>query len=165
MSTQTQKTAAKAAKTATAGISYPFEAFNFNMPSMDVPASLREIAEKSVAQARDAYAKLKSAAEDATGLVENTLETAREGAFSLGVKALDAAKSNSDASFALARDLIGAKTFAEVIEIQSSFARKAFESLTAQAKEFSELTQKVVSDTAKPVTAQVEKTFREMRAA
>ena len=53
---------------------------------------------------------MKIAADDATGLVEDTFETAREGAFAIGVKALDAAKTNSDASFALAKDLFGAKT-------------------------------------------------------
>ena len=116
--TQSPPKTAKTAKPATtAGV---FDAFSFPVPSVDVPASMRDFAEKSIAQARDTYSKLKTAAEDATGLVEETLETARDGAFSLGVKSIDAAKMNSDASFALARDLFGAKTFAEVIELQTA---------------------------------------------
>jgi phasin len=113
-----------------------------------------------VTQARDAYAKLKTAAEDATDLVESTVEAAREGAFALSVKALDAAKTNSDASFALARELFGARTLSEVIELQSAFARRLFESTTAQIKEFQELAEKVVTDTTKPVAEKVEKSLR-----
>jgi phasin len=135
------------------GTNAAFGAFQF-------PNAFRELAEKSVTQARDAYAKLKTAAEDATDLVESTVEAAREGAFALSVKALDAAKTNSDASFALARELFGARTLSEVIELQSAFARRLFESTTAQIKEFQELAEKVVTDTTKPVAEKVEKSLR-----
>jgi len=135
------------------GVNAGFGAFQF-------PNAFRELAEKSVTQARDTYAKLKTAAEDATDLVESTVEAAREGAFALSVKALDAAKTNSDASFALARELFGARTLSEVIELQSAFARRLFESTTAQIKEFLELAEKVVTDTTKPVAEKVEKSLR-----
>lgn len=163
--TTTQSKHAKTAKPAAAAAGTPFDAFNFSVPSVEVPVAFREFAEKSVSQARDAYAKLKTAAEDATGMVEGTYETAREGAFALSVKALDAAKVNTDASFALARDLFAAKTLAEIIELNTSFARKQFDAVTGQVKEFQELAQKYAADTAKPVTAQVEKTFKEFQAA
>jgi phasin len=168
MSTATAK-AEKTMKAATAAtkeaMSAPFEAFNINMPTVEVPAVFRDFAEKGIAQARDAYAKMKTAAEEATDMVEDTYETAREGAFAIGVKALDAAKSNTDASFALARDLFGARTFAEVIELQTAFARKQFDTVAAQVKELQDLTAKFVTDTAKPVTSQVEKTFKDIKAA
>ncbi len=133
--------------------------------SFEVPVAFREFAEKSVSQARDAYSKMKTAADEATGLVEETFETAREGAYAFGAKALDAAKVNSDASFALAKDMFGAKTVSDVIELQSSFARKQFDALTSQFKEFQALTEKLVSDTTKPVAAKVEKTFKDMNVA
>lgn len=154
----------KTAKSATPAAT-PFDAFSVNMPTVEVPAIFRDMAEKSVAQARDGYSKMKSAAEEATDMVEDTYETAREGAFAIGVKALDVAKTNSDASYAFAKDLFGAKTFADAIELQTAFARKQFESFGAQFKELQELTQKFVTETAKPVTSQVEKTFKEIKAA
>jgi phasin len=163
--TKTTKTT-KTPKAATAStMATPFDAFNVTMPTVEVPVAFREFAEKSIAQARDGYAKMKTAAEEATGLVEDTYETARESAFAIGVKALDAAKVNSDASFALAKDLFGAKTFAEAIELQTAYARKQFDAMTKQAKEFQELGQKFVTETTKPVTARVEKSFKEFRAA
>lgn len=163
MTTATKAKAAKAAPAAS--MTAPFEAFSMGVPNVEMPAAFRDFAEKGIAQARDAYAKMKTAAEDATDMVEDTYETAREGAFSIGVKAIDSAKANTDASFALARDLFGAKTVAEVIELQTTFARQQFEAVTAQFKEFQELCQKVVADTTKPVTSKVEKTFKDIKAA
>ena len=160
MTTATGKTS-KTAKSA----SNPFEAFSFPTPAFEVPAAFRELAEKSVSQARDTYARMKSAGEEATGLVEETFENARDGALAIGAKAVDAAKTNSDASFALARDLFGAKSLSEVIELQSAFARKQFEAVTAQMKEFQELGEKVITTTTKPMTAKVEKTFKELNVA
>ena len=141
------------------------EAFDVDMSNVEVPAVFRDFAEKGIAQARDAYARMKSAAEEATDVVENTYETARENAYSLGFKALELARSNTDASFAFARDLFGARTFAEVIELQTTFARKQFDTVSAQVKELQDLTAKFVTESAKPVAAQVEKTFKDIKAA
>lgn len=158
MNTKTPKAAKTAATT-------PFEAFNLPTPTFEFPVAFRELAEKSVSQARDTYAKMKTAAEDATDLVEGTIETAREGAFAIGVKALDAARSNSDASFALARDLLGAKTMSDVVELHSTFARSQFEAVTAQFKELQELTEKLFTDTTKPVTEKVDRAFKDLKVA
>ncbi|HVZ14372.1 MAG TPA: phasin [Edaphobacter sp.] len=157
----TTATNGKKAKPASA----PFEAFTFPTPTFEVPAAVREFAEKSVSQAREAYDKFRTAADDATGLVEETLETAREGAVALGLKAVDAAKVNSEASFSFARDLFGAKTMSDVIELQSTFARKQFDTFTSQFREFQALTEKMVADAAKPVSEKVEKTFKDMKVA
>jgi phasin len=142
----------------------PFLGSNGSFNAFQFPNAFRELAEKSVSQARETYIRLKTAAEDATDLVESTVEAAREGAFALSVKALDAAKTNSDASFALARELFGAKTFSEVIELQSAYARRLFESVTVQLKELQQLTEKVVTDTTKPVAEKVEKSLRAVAA-
>jgi len=162
--TKTSKTA-KPTAAETVIPANPFEAFNMPMPAVEMPTVFREFAENSIAQAREGYSKMKVAAEEATDMVEDTYETAREGAFAIGVKALDVAKAHSDASFAFAKDLFGAKTFAEVIELQSAFARKQFDVLGVQVKELQELTQKFVTDAAKPATAQVEKAFKDIKAA
>ena len=158
MSTKTTKTTKTTGKT-------PFETFDFPAPAFELPVAFRELAEQAVSQVRETYAKIKSAAEEATDLAESTIETAREGAFAWGVKAIDAARSNADASFTLARDLFGAKTVSDVIELQSAFVRKQFEAGTAQFKELQQLTEKVITDTTKPVTQKVEKTLKDLKAA
>ncbi len=160
MTTATGKTS-KTAKSA----NNPFEAFTFPAPSFEVPAAFREFAEKSATQARDAYTKLRTASEEATGMVEETFENARDGAMAIGMKAIDTAKVNSDASFALARDIFSAKTMSEVIELQSSFVRKQFEAMTTQMKEFQALGEKVITTTTKPVSEKVEKAMKELNVA
>ncbi|MEX0853721.1 MAG: phasin [Bauldia sp.] len=156
------KTTTKPAKTAAAS---PFDAFSFPTSAFEFPTAFRELAEKSVSQVRDTYAKMRTAAEDATDLMQGTLESAREGTFALSLKAVDVAKSNSDASFALVRDLFSAKTLSDVIELQSAYARKQFEAYASQFKEIQELTEKLVTETTKPVTERVEKTFKELNVA
>ena len=52
-----------------------------------------------------------------------------------------------------------------MIELQTTFARKQFDSVSVQMKEFQDLAQKIVTETTKPVTTQVEKTFKEIKAA
>jgi phasin len=164
MATATKSKTTKTTPTMPA-IPNPFGAFDVNTPSFEMPDSIRDFAEQGISQAREAYSKLKSAAEDTTDMVEDTYETAREGAFTLGTKALDAAKAHSDASFAFAKDLFGAKTLAEMIELQTTFARQQFDTVSAQFKDFQEQTQKFIEDTAKPVTAHVEKSVKEFKAA
>lgn len=156
----------KTAKTAkSSAAANPFEAFGAPMSGVEIPAVFRDLTEKSIGQVRDGYAKMKDATEEATGLAEQTYQTAREGAFAIGVKTLDAAKANSDASFAFAKDLVGAKTFADVIELQTAFARKQFDALGTHVKEIQELSQKLVVETTKPVSARVEKAFSEIKTA
>ncbi len=160
MTTATGKTSKSAKSTATG-----FEAFSFPTPSFEVPAVFREFAEKSVTQARDTYARLKSATEEASGLFEQTFENARGGALAISVKAIDAAKTNSDASFALAHDMFGAKTMLDLVELQSAFARRQFEAMTEQMKELQALGEKYITTTTKPVTEKVEKAFKDLNAA
>ncbi len=160
MTTASAKTSKAAKSTATA-----FEAFSFPAPNFEVPAAFREMAEKSVSQARDVYAKLKTASEEATGLVEETFENARDGALAFSTKAIDAVQSNSDASFAFARDMFGAKTMSEMLEIQSAFARKQFDAMTEQMKELQALGEKYITTTTRPVTAKVEKAYKDLNAA
>jgi phasin len=116
-----------------------------------------------VSQARDAYARMKTAAEEATDLLEETYETVREGTLAVGVKTLEATKANADASFAFYKDLIGAKTFADAIELQTAFARKQFDTVAGQVRDFQEFAQKMAVDSVKPARAAWEKAFREAK--
>ena len=89
----------------------------FELPTAEVPAALREMAEKSVEQAKAGYAKMKAAAEEATDLLEDTFETARAGAVEYNTKSLEAVKVNTDAAFGFAKEFFAVKTIAEAIEL------------------------------------------------
>ncbi len=167
MTETTAKTAPKARATkakaapATPAAFPDFEAFA--MPQMEVPAAFREATEKGIENAREAYAKVKTAAEDATDLMEDTFETSRQGVVEFNHKAVDAAKLNADATFNFVKDIMSVKTLAEAIELQSTFARQQFDTLSAQSKEMHELATKLGTDVSAPVKEAVEKTFKDLK--
>jgi phasin len=151
---------AKAGAKAARGFDAPFEAFNISLPNVEVPAAFREIADQAVTGSKDAYAKLKTAAEDATEAFEDSYETTRTGLVALTRTSLDNAKSHTDATYAFVRDFMGVKSFAEAVELQAAFARKQFETLSEQTRELQALAQKVSTDATRPVRQSFEKAFK-----
>ena len=142
----------KAFKTATAP--------KFDMPNIEMPEVVRDFAEKSVQQAKDVYARIKSAAEESTDVLEDTYTSATKGATEFNMKALEALRVNMNASFDYTRELMGSKTLADAVELSASHMRKQFESLSAQAKSLSALAQKVATETAEPIKTGVSKTMK-----
>lgn len=116
----------------------------------DVPAPVRELAEKSVKQAKDGYARWKAAAEETSDALEDAYATASKGYKELSRKSVELTRSNVNAQFDFLQALIGAKSVSQAIELQTSFARQQFEVLSGQAKELSSLAQKTATDGAKP---------------
>ena len=133
-----------------------FEMPKFDMPKVEMPAAFREFAERGVAQAKDTYEKMKAAAEEATDVLESTYSTATKGASDYGLKVIEAARTNTNAAFDFAGEIMAAKTLSEVVELTSAHARKQFEALTAQSKELSALAQKVATETAEPIKSRHE---------
>ena len=136
-----------------------FEMPKFEMPKFEVPTAFREIAEKGIAQAKENYEKVKSAAEQATDVLEETYSTASKGCASYGLKLVETTRANSDAAFDLMSELMTAKSYSEVVELSSAYLRKQFEALVAQAKELSEHARKVATDTAEPIKESISTTF------
>ena len=128
-----------------------FEMPKFEMPKMEVPAAFREVAEKGVAQAKEHYEKMKSAAEDATEMLEETYTTASKGCSDYGLKLVETAKANSNAAFDLFGELLTAKSYAEVVELYTAYVRAQFDTVSAQAKELADHAQKVATETVEPI--------------
>jgi phasin len=148
-------------KAASTGFSVPkFELPNFEMPKLEIPAAFRELAEKSVSQAKETYEKMKSAAEEATDLLEDTYATATKGVSDYGLKVLEAARENTNAAFDYASELMTVKSLSEVVELSTAHTRKQFEAITAQSKELVAIAQKVAADTAEPMKESFGKAFK-----
>jgi len=139
-----------------------FDLPKFDLPKLEVPAAFREIAEKSVAQAKDAYERVKAAAEEATDLLEDTYTTAAKGAADYNLKVIEAARANTNAAFDYARELLDVKSFSEIIELSTAHARKQFEAVSEQSKELAALAQKVATETTEPLKSGVTKAFRKV---
>jgi phasin len=128
-----------------------FEMPKFDIPSMEVPPAFREMAEKGIAQAKDGYEKFKSAAEEATSVLEDSYANASKGASEYGLKLIESARTNTNSAFDLFGSLLGAKSYAEVVELSTSYARTQFETMTAQMKDLSATAQKAGTETFEPL--------------
>jgi len=129
---------------------------------IETPAAFRDIAEKSLSSAKDQYEKLRSAAEEATGVLEETYASATKGASNYSLKVLEVARTNTNAAFDFASELFAARSLSEVVELSTAHARKQFETVAAQTKELAALAQKVTAETVEPVKESVTKAFKKV---
>lgn len=138
----------------------------FSIASID-PAkfseSFRDFAEKGAVQTKEAYAKMKEAAEDATKTVEATLESAQAGSVELGLKAIEAFRTNAENSLSHMEALLGVKSVAELFELQTAFLRKQAEVAVEQAKGLQETSKKVAEKVAAPGKSAAEKAMKSFK--
>lgn len=131
--------------------------------SFELPASVREAAEKGLDQSRQAYEKFKGVTEEAASVVEGQAQAVADSTTTLNLKALDFVQNNLNSTFELARDLLSSKDLGEAVELQLAYAAKQIEALNGQAREFGDLTTKAATDAAKPYSAQVEKAMSQFK--
>ncbi|WP_416186630.1 phasin [Fulvimarina sp. 2208YS6-2-32] len=112
--------------------------------------TFRAMTEKSMEQSKDAYGRMRAAADEASKALESTMENAHQGSLQLSKKALDAMRANADLGFRHLDAMMGAKSFSEVIEMQTGFLREQAELNTTQAKEIQAMTQSVAQELMKP---------------
>ena len=138
----------------------------FSIASIDpakLSESFRDFAEKGAAQTKEAYAKMKEAAEDATKTVEATLESAQAGSVELGLKAIEALRTNAENSLSHMEALLGVKSVSELFELQTAFLRKQAEVAVEQAKTLQETSKKVAEKVAAPGKSAAEKAMKSFK--
>lgn len=108
-------------------------------PAMEIPAAMREMAERSVEQARSAYTQFMDMARQAQDMVAKSSDAMATSAKEVQGRALRYAQENMDASFAFASDLARARDLREFLEIQQRYAQKQAMTYTQQAQELGRL--------------------------
>lgn len=134
-------------KKLTEGMKNPFEANG--MPSMELPAAFRDIAEKYLAACREGFEQVQTNAERANAMFGQNCGPAAKGVVECNMKALEVLHSNVGSAFDFYQSLLQAKTPSDVTEISSAYMRKQYEALTAQTKEITALAQSVATEGAK----------------
>jgi phasin len=134
----------------------------FELPNMEVPAALREFAEKAVAQMQGTYEKLWAAAAEATNAVEEACTTAAHGTAKCNRKAVEAACSHAETFFDFALGLLKVKSPNELVKVSSDQLSKQLDAVAEQAKEFSALAQKAVSETAEPIKTGIQRALKKV---
>jgi phasin len=114
-------------------------------PEYQIPAEIRDFAEKSVEQARKAFESFSSAAQNALTSIDVPALPLQSGAKEVSVKALSHAETNVKAAFDLAQKLVHAKDAEEVLRLQSDFVKSQFEAIQEQTKELGAAIQKAAT--------------------
>ncbi len=101
----------------------------------EVPAEMRDFAEKSVDQARKAFEGFIAAAQKTASTVEGSAFTVPSSVKSVGEKAMSFAEANVKAGFDLAQKLVHSKDIQEVMTLQTEFVKTQMAAIEAQSKE------------------------------
>jgi phasin len=111
----------------------------------EIPAEMRDFAEKSVEQARRAMDGFIGAAQRTVDTLEGSANTVQASAKDMTRKTFSYAEQNIQAAFDLAQQMVRAKDVQEAMQIQAEFVRSQFESLQTQMKEFGSMAQSAVA--------------------
>ncbi len=111
----------------------------------EIPAEMRDFAEKSVEQARKAFEGFIGAAQKAVTAAEASPFAVPGGVKEVGAKAVAYAEANVKAAFDHAQKLVHAKDLQEVLALQNDYLKTQLSTLQDQAKEFGAAVQKAVT--------------------
>jgi phasin len=106
-----------------------------NGANFEIPPQMREFAEKSVEQAKQAFDTFVSAAQHAVKTAENQAATTQSGVKEAGALAMQYAERNISSSFEFAQKLLRAKDPKEVMALHGEYVSGQMAALTEQAKE------------------------------
>lgn len=107
-------------------------------------------------------ARLGAATEETTDLLEDSYATASKGAADYGLKMIEVSRTNTNAAFDFAGQLMSVKSLSEMVELSTAFTRKQFEAMAAQSKELTALAQKVATETAEPIKEGMTSAFKKV---
>ena len=120
-----------------------------------VPATLRDLAERNIAQTREFYERSKDSLQAVLASWQKSFGAANQGAVALNSKIMDIAEHNISTGFDLAMRLAGAKNAAEAMELQSAYWRKQLSRLQIQAEEVRALSTRVTANVTEPIGSDV----------
>lgn len=100
----------------------------------DIPHQMREVADKSVEQAKKAIGQYLDATQEAVAKAEGSARSVRDGAAEVSRQALAYVEENVAASFDFAHRLVQARTVEEIAALQKEFIAKQMASLAEQGK-------------------------------
>jgi phasin len=103
--------------------------------TFEIPPEMRNVAEQSVAQARQAFDGFMEAAQRAAAKLEEQAAAAQAGAKGASEKIMGYAERNVAASFDFAQKLARAKDVQEIMALQQEFMKSQMQALTEQAQE------------------------------
>jgi phasin len=124
-----------------------FAADVFSIPgAQKAQEQVRSAVEGGLGQFRQSIDTAQATMEKNGAALQGTFEAVAAHSREVGEKSLELVKANAAATLAFTSALFQARSFSDLIELQSSHARKTMESLLTQGKEMASLAQKGAAD-------------------
>jgi phasin len=118
--------------------------------NLEIPNEVRQLAEKSVGEAKKAFDKFIAAAQKATSAMEEQAAAVQSGSMGMHGKIRSFAERNVATCFEFAQKFIHAKDVQEVMQLQAELVKTQMQAITEQTKELADAAVKSVMDAAKP---------------
>ena len=126
----------------------------------EMPSSFFDLFDKTLARTKDMHEKMTEVAGHSAEALEEAVTCANRGSAEYRIKLMEIGRANANAAFDLLRATFEARSLPELMELTLVHQRKQFEMASAQLKELSALTQKVVSETTEPIRSGMTEPFR-----
>lgn len=107
-------------------------------PDFDIPQSMRDIAERNIDQAREAYERFMDMTKKAQAMTPTAAGSVGTGTDRLQRRALDFAEENMEANFDFATKLAHASDMTEALQIQQQYAQDQMQAYITQTKAMTE---------------------------
>ena len=118
----------------------------------DVAQNMRQAAESTLSQAKQAMDRYMREATRMYGAMESSVETTQAGARDINRKAIDFAEANVKATLDFAQQLVRAKDPKEIVQLQQDFLKRQVEQMNGQMKELGQQATQTASAAARPKT-------------
>lgn len=116
------------------------------MGGFEIPTEMRNMAEQSVVQARQAFDGFMNAATQAFFKWGEQTSAAQAGARDAGERIIGFAEQNMTTSFEFAQRLVRSKDVEEMMRLQAEFVRSQMDVLKRQAEEFGQSVSQAAKD-------------------
>jgi phasin len=120
------------------------------MSKFGIPLEVRQLAEKSVDEARKAFDNFLAAAQQATTSLGGQAAAAHAGSMELHDKVRTFAERNVATCFEFAQKFVHAKNVQEVMQIQAELLKTQLQAITEQTAEIAGAAAKTVAELTKP---------------
>ena len=114
-------------------------------------------AEKGSAQAKEAFEKMSANTAESAELMRTSYSTAIKGAQDYNNKVLEFAQANTKAAMDFVQKLSGVKSIDKVLEVQTEFAKSAYETFVAESQKIAGLYTDLAKQTFKPLESMAAK--------
>ena len=131
----------------------------------EVPSEMRDLASRSVEQARKAFETFVSAAQKASELGDTAQNPVQKNLADAAKRTVGYAEQNVSAAFAMAERMVQAKTVEEIVKIQSEFMQSQASAIQTQMQETGNVMQKQMQDAGASVQKKVQEAATSVKGA